>query len=231
MEARSCANYTRDSKIVVVFISRKESLVKPYIIVLFAVLAAQSAIAEEVVYDALPGFGTGGYGPPIIGQRITLEGSARFATKFELAMRVFGTGLDHPTDIEVNFYLPNGPDGSPGTRLWSGLGQQFTINPGEVGYARSGVLTAFPKVTVPSSFFWTITKLAPEITGSYIFSGNGQDFPTRGQNGPVWIFDQGDWLNLNDPGPLSVRITAVIPEPSGFALAAVGTFGLIRRRR
>jgi hypothetical protein len=163
-----------------------------------------------IVYDApLQPFAGGGWGfwtIPEIGQAISLAGTARNVTQFEI-----GVGASETTEYRVRFYELDGRGGGPGTLIWESSPQIFQFFP--PAQNRRVEVVDIPNVAVPDSFAWTI---APTIPSGLFHLRTVNPPATVGTALSIWArvgspFPDYDWSEQQFD--LSARITAV-PEPA-----------------
>lgn len=182
-----------------------------------------------------------------IGDEITFSGPERFVTQFDFEW--YGTNTANQfvfaggagVQARVKFYLNDGPAFNtyltPGTTLfdsgWFG---------GFIGPTPRSTFVFLAGLDFPTGGLYIP---ANSITWSVQFQGMGvtdqigldvYDPPLVGSSQPdYWQNDGTGWTLLNLPGGPNVnfaaRFTAVIPEPSSFAIVGVAVAGMWFRRR
>ncbi len=170
---------------------------------------------ESVVYDTITAypFDSGGLGCcSRTGQTVTLEGSARSVTQFDIFL-----GSGGPSTYVVEFYRTDGPNSQPGTLIWQSPIQSYPYTP--FFYNRKVLSIDVPNVRVPDTFAWALTTV---MRDNNILLNTGS--PTIGEAGTAWEYYApfGGWYS---PGAslFGARITAV-PEPG---TAAIGFSGAL----
>ncbi len=189
-----------------------------FLLVVFPiVLSSGSSSRGAIVYDApLEPFAGGGIGfltVPEVGQAISLDGTSRAVTKFEVGLSGGAT-----TEFRVRFYELDGRGGGPGSLIWESPPQVFEFFPPINNRRVVGVTV--PSVDVPDSFAWAVA----------ITDYNGP-FGVRSVNPPAAIGTVLDgWWKVGSAYPdypwsthqfdLSARVTAV-PEPGTLSAISV----------
>jgi hypothetical protein len=178
---------------------------------------ATPAPAEQVVYEVPHDTPAGGIGGIYeFGEQITLTGANRTITSFEMTFLTSdppGTTFD----LQLRFYLNDGPFGQPQTLLWT--------SPRMDDLPASPVLSTLkilvPKVVVPSSFTWTAetTDYTSQVYRAWSYAP-----PLAGGYETTWRFND-YWITDGERLPQVIKIGAV-PEPAGPAMIAAATAGL-----
>ena len=171
-----------------------------------------------------------------MGDEITLAGTARTITEFELILlspwqEVILSSTATEPSLALTFWKNDGLDvygfpGAPGTWLWEGSISSDITLPVNVP---TTVTFSVPDVVVPDTFTWT-TRADSLSAGMAIY-----DPPTFGSSGDhYWDLYAGDWYPMSfGGGPVAnfgARVTAV-PEPSALAVLILGGLSAVRRRR
>ena len=147
----------------------------------FAFFFLQSTIPAEVVYDNMP-VRTSYLTTTEVGDTVTLGGSKRFINSFSAGLSISPSAIGRTDDFILRFYLPYGPDDSPGKLIWQSpplidvplITQDLTVT------------FDVPELRVPDTFIWSLTHGDP--TGQIWFClGNP---PTIGSS-PSYA-----WTNL-----------------------------------
>ena len=130
-----------------------------------------------------------------------------------------------PGGLTLNIYSNDGTGGAPGTKLWSS-GPLDILNGG------GSVTVPFPYSgdnQIPNSLTYTVSFNGSSVSGNkaglYLPGSN----PAVGTAQGIWSGAGGFWEKRGVDGTLPVfqaTITAV-PEPSTWALAGLGLFGLM----
>jgi PEP-CTERM motif len=175
-----------------------------------------------IVYDA-SNLSTGaiGNGTLPIGQAVTLAGSDREVTNFEV-----GLGSDGAATFTASFRLLDGPGATPGTVIWTSPLQTFPYVP--PFYNDKLLSVAVPNIVVPDTFVWTVSIV--QLYNNVVVQSTSS--PTIGTAGKAWYFNFTDQQWTSEPNVFAARIT-VVPEPATLTLLALGVVGLavMRRRR
>lgn len=168
------------------------------------------------------------------GDQITLApGFSREATQFDLIYYSnFNLAAGGVVRLYVNDGAPVSGNPSPGTLLYQSAAfdivKSDVSDPNNVLGSRVSINLKGSGLILPDNLTWTVSFSGvsggneagvlvfdpPTVGGKY-----GDDFWKK--NGPVWSLQT---LANNTPGNFAAQITA-IPEPSTYALAAVGAIG------
>jgi hypothetical protein len=190
--------------------------------------ACQTAVADVVVYDNTSNFenyyltfyGTDGLHPEA-GDQITLAGTARTVTQFDVLL----LGLENvAADVTVRFYKNDAFDGAPGTMLFARTVPGVHLNRGQ----QLTLSVPVPGIEVPDTFTWTLGFNPPDrpLLGLLFYDpptiGSSEDFYWFGVPGFFWERAHSSLFISN----LAAHVTAV-PEPSALALLASGGLGLL----
>jgi hypothetical protein len=170
------------------------------------------------------------------GDQITLAGTARNVTEFDLMLS--STQATTLSSLTLTFYNNDGTGylgepNAPGTVI----GAPVTLNNVPVNGLTSVHFSM--NVVVPSTFIW-VASASSDVAGPATFDPAtiGTSGATDGSgNLAFWDFDQSDtcqWVLLNyDDDPVAdfgARVIAT-PEPLSLALLALGALPIVRRRR
>jgi len=200
---------------------------------IYSISMVKALPVEQVVYDSIPGAGTGGISFGLgdaLGQRVHLVGAARVLTRLEVRVRPFGNGISNASQVQLSLYDATGPvayPAPPGSLLWQGPGQTIEFDPSGGGCCGSLIIGAvLPDVHAPDTVVWTIAQI-PEpvdliisgVSGSSSQAGN----PSVGSSGEIVGLNtsNGQWAALAVSGTLTARISAVVPEPSSVLLCGL----------
>ena len=140
-------------------------MMKRIVIAILMTLVSAQAACAELVYDFISvQLYTGGSGFNNIyevGDTITLAGTARIVTDFEM---IFNTGVP-PTDIRFNFYEINKTGDEIVSLIWSSPLIARTSAHSFTASTPIGTKTFYsytidvPDVLVPNQFVWTVENL------------------------------------------------------------------------
>lgn len=196
-------------------------------------MLAAPAFAGTIVYDNTA-TNTGIFlqlekdGARADGNQVTLAGNLRTITEFGIVLDGFSNATD--SQIQIRFFINDGPNGSPSTEIF---------NSGLVDIALQPTPQLFtipvPDVRVPQSFTWVMNTgpaglprvLAPYHSPAVV--GMHEPFTWR-------LFPNGIWNQTQPSGAVpdrgfGARIVAV-PEPtSGLIMIALVTTTSCYRRR
>src|SRR4051794_16351635 len=86
----------------------------------------RAAVVYDGITNSIPELGSQIDGMYVLknGQQISLSGTERVVTSFELFL-----GASDPHDYSVGFFLPDGVDGSPNTKLWDSGTKTYPFEP------------------------------------------------------------------------------------------------------
>ena len=166
------------------------------------------------------------------GTVINLAGSERTINRFEVVL-TGGNSLQlvSAMDFRIHFRELDGPDGVPGTEIWTSPLVSIDLPGGTNQIAKIDV----PNVVVPDMFAWTLEDIVQVRTAGMRFAAA----PSIGSNGGFVQLNDfntasgGEWRR-SDPNPAGrgygVRLTAVIPEPTSALLFMIGLASLASRR-
>lgn len=219
-------------------------------VALAAVMAAGfvSSTSAEIVYGSLGPSGTDAFdtgNTAIVGSSVTGSSGNRYAVAFTTGTDTNFLSLQSVTmafsDVEPfttaimnvvqdNAGLPTGALVTSSSVLVQAQGL-YTFAVGGVSLSQSTtywVTVEAEDATLPSQFNWLRTadpfpELGPQNAAGY---SRPSTFVLRSQNG-------GAWNNFNSQGSTLAMSVQAVPEPSTYALAAVGLglAGLMRARR
>ncbi len=173
------------------------------------------------------------YGEDAIGDQISLAGTARELTRFELVL-----SSSQPTVVSaltLRLYMNdgfawNGAPGAPGTPLWDGTLTGVPVD------GATMVPFDLPQVPVPDVFSWTAEADSDHAGLATYDPPSIGSAPTWGGVQHAWDLDSVDqeWYALyflNDPiANFGARVWAV-PGPGCLALLVAGALALLSRRR
>jgi hypothetical protein len=162
-------------------------------------LLASAAQGQSVVYDSLPGAGSGGVSQLAeTGESVTLAGTDRAVTTFELG--VFSQLPSDSFDLQLRFYQNDVSGGSPGTVLF-----ETVLDDVPVSSTPSVVSVTVPEIVVPDSVTWTV--LTSDSQDAVYFQSS--DGATTGIYNSFWYFT-GTWNEFVGDRPVyAARITAI----------------------
>jgi hypothetical protein len=128
-----------------------------------------------------------------IGDRITLAGRERAATRMDVMMRIGNSGVA-TFNAQLRLYNNDGPSGSPGSLIWDSGPVPKLIDSG----ADLAISFNIPTVLVPDSFTWTL-QVTDRTGNQQTLSLSHYDPPTAGsvadgywsRNGGAWVFTPG----------------------------------------
>ena len=190
----------------------------------FVAVSVQAASADVIFDNTAPGDqGITQTGFPQLGGEVTAAaGTSRTVTELDLGFT--SQGLPGTADLQAFLYANDGAGGAPGTLLW-----QSAVMTG-VAIDSHNLLIAFsvPSVVVPDTFTFAaaITNDASGEVGYVSASG-----AATGTFDQTWIGSPGSFTT---PGVFGVEgrvVASAVPEPSAFALSAVGLAGAVALRR
>ena len=171
----------------------KIRLLKLFALICFVFAAPASA---DVVYDSLSTSATSAIGINDIGNTVTLAGSKRFITSFTVNVQVGGSNIGKTNDYILRFYLPTGPNDSPGKLFWQSRPKTNVLMTGQV----QSVTFDVPFVRVPNTFIYSVMQAGDSF---FILCGG----PTVGSS-PAYC-----WTNLQkDTFPGSNHMQVRIEE-------------------
>jgi hypothetical protein len=205
--------------------------------ILAAVLATAAlqptASADVIIFDNSSGTrgGITTTSSQQLGDEVTAApGTPRTVTELDLGFT--SQNLAATFNIQAFLYANNGSGGSPGTLLW----QSAAMSGVPINSANLLIPFSVPSVVVPDTFTFAaaITNSSP-IVGFVPASG-----ATTGTFDQGWDGSPGSWQALTSPFEFEARVisagqpvstAASVPEPSTFALLALGAGTLVGCRR
>jgi hypothetical protein len=165
-----------------------------------------------------------------VGDQITFDGSARNLTNF--TFQFWADNMAAGATVQIRFYLNDGVGGTPLTQIWQNT---YTFG--------SGLTTSGATLSYDNSLLNDLYVAANGLTWTAQFSDLGEGGtagvaiytpPVIGGNfSDYWENDNGTWLlKTNAIGSMDFGATVgAVPEPSTFALCALGAAGLVALRR
>jgi hypothetical protein len=189
-----------------------------------AVIAFQATAVGGVIFDNSVSGNQGitTSSNPQIGNEVTPAGSLRAVT--ELDIGVTSQGAPSTANIQVFIYANDGAGGAPGTLLWKSAVQSG------VSLNTFNTLISFsvPSVVVPDTFTYSasIAKVTGSVAVGFVPSTGG---PSTGTFDQAWVGDTGSFSAVPGAYQIEARVIAgaAVPEPSTFALLAVGLAGAL----
>jgi len=184
-----------------------------------------------------------------VGNEISLAGKWSL-TNFSFEYYSPNSALNSALDVEVKFYLNNGPSvnghPTPGT-LFYDSGLFFNTAAGNLPtgsrdisystadlYSGSGLNMAVGYI-LPSDFTYTVTFNNFSTNSIYLPLANNQSGPNVTTYGDYWLYSGGSWTLLENTAPANFLVNmSGVPEPSVFYLGAIGSailFGASKLKR
>lgn len=166
------------------------------------------------------------------GDSITLAGTARFVTDFEIQLGGVWNLSTQSASADVTLILYALSGGLPGAEIWSGTVNGVTFAGGTTG-ARDAAVMFHPNVLVPDSLAFGIAF--PSVSGEE--TGFGLNYfvgdPTVGSTAPGMLYQDSAtlaWRNGAKGENLQARVTAV-PASATFAFLFAACAWATRRDR